>query len=250
MTGDVVWTSPSFTGSGNVTAAATIQSGAVETAMIAADAITAALIGDNVINSEHYAAGSIDAEHMAANSIDSDAYVDGSIDRVHLAADIIDGTKIADDAINSEHYADGSVDDAHLASDFLHAAVADTATGKISFLGCSTNNWDDIATASGSQGGIEIQNSGAGNDAFMAFHAGGDFAMYFGLDADSNNLAVGGWSMGAAKYQIVHQGRTDIVTEAMMANDAIGSAELKTLSTLLIKNSSGTTLKTIHGAGA
>jgi hypothetical protein len=42
----------------------------------------------------------------------------------------------------------------------------------------------------------------------------------------------------------------DQITEAKMANDAIGSAELKTLSTLLIKNSSGTTLKTVHGAGA
>ena len=42
----------------------------------------------------------------------------------------------------------------------------------------------------------------------------------------------------------------DQITEAKMANDAIGSAELKTLSTLLIKNSSGSTLKTVHGAGA
>ncbi len=42
----------------------------------------------------------------------------------------------------------------------------------------------------------------------------------------------------------------DQITEAKMANDAIGSAELKTLSTLLIKNSIGTTLKTVHGAGA
>jgi hypothetical protein len=40
------------------------------------------------------------------------------------------------------------------------------------------------------------------------------------------------------------------VTEAKMANDAVGSAELKTLSTLLIKDVSGNTLKTIHGAGA
>jgi hypothetical protein len=71
MTGDVVWTSPSFTGSGNVTAAATIQSGAVETAMIAADAITAAKIGDNVINSEHYAADSIDEEHIANDAVGS-----------------------------------------------------------------------------------------------------------------------------------------------------------------------------------
>ena len=81
------------------------------------------------------------------------------------------------------------------------------------------------------------------------------------LDADSNNLAVGGWSMGANKYQVIHTGRTDgqivsnmiaadTIAESNMANDAIGSAELKSLSTLLIKNSSGTTLKTVHGAGA
>ena len=42
----------------------------------------------------------------------------------------------------------------------------------------------------------------------------------------------------------------DKVTEAKMANDAIGSAELKSLSTLLIKDVNGSTLKTIHGAGA
>ena len=42
----------------------------------------------------------------------------------------------------------------------------------------------------------------------------------------------------------------DTVEEANMADDAIGSAQLKSVSTLLIKNSSGSTLKTIHGAGA
>ena len=42
----------------------------------------------------------------------------------------------------------------------------------------------------------------------------------------------------------------DTVEEANMADDAIGSAQLKSLSTLLIKNSAGSTLKTIHGAGA
>ena len=39
------------------------------------------------------------------------------------------------------------------------------------------------------------------------------------------------------------------ITEAKMADDAISSAELKSLSTLLIKDSAGSTLKTIHGAG-
>lgn len=39
------------------------------------------------------------------------------------------------------------------------------------------------------------------------------------------------------------------ITEVKMADDAISSVELKSLSTLLIKDSSGSTLKTIHGAG-
>ena len=43
---------------------------------------------------------------------------------------------------------------------------------------------------------------------------------------------------------------TDTVAEANMANDAIGQAELKSVVTLLLKNSSGSTLKTIYGAGA
>ena len=42
----------------------------------------------------------------------------------------------------------------------------------------------------------------------------------------------------------------DSITEAKMANDSISSVELKTLSTLLIKNSGGTTLATFHTAGA
>jgi len=42
----------------------------------------------------------------------------------------------------------------------------------------------------------------------------------------------------------------DTVVEANMANDSISSVELKSLSTLLIKNSGGTTLKTHYGAGA
>ena len=42
----------------------------------------------------------------------------------------------------------------------------------------------------------------------------------------------------------------DTVAENNMANDAIGSAELKSVATLLLKNSGGTTLKTIYGAGA
>ncbi len=110
MTGDVVWTSASFDGSGNVTGSATIQSNAVETSMINADAVTGAKIADDAIDSEHY--------------------TDGSIDTAHIAADAITGAKIADDAINSEHYTDGSIDTAHIADDQVtQAKIADDAVG-------------------------------------------------------------------------------------------------------------------------
>jgi len=42
----------------------------------------------------------------------------------------------------------------------------------------------------------------------------------------------------------------DAITQAKMADDSVGSAEMKSLSTLLIINSAGTTVKTLHGAGA
>ena len=89
---------------------------------------------------------------------------------------------------------------------FLRSDDDDTATRRVSFHNNATDNEDTIATATGSQGGIEIYNTGSGNDAFMAFHGGGDFAFYLGLDADTNDLSVGGWSMGANKYKVWHAG--------------------------------------------
>ena len=85
---------------------------------------------------------------------------------------------------------------------FLRSDAVDGASQRISFNANATNNWDTIATAGGSQGGLEVYNSGSGNDAFMAFHAGNDYAFYFGIDADNNQLSVGGWSMGANKYKV------------------------------------------------
>ena len=49
---------------------------------------------------------------------------------------------------------------------------------------------------------------------------------------------------------VITTGSTDTITEDLMANDAIGQAELKSVVTLQILNSSGTVLKTLHGAGA
>ena len=49
---------------------------------------------------------------------------------------------------------------------------------------------------------------------------------------------------------VITTGSTDAVSESMMANDAIGQNELKSVVSLIIYNSSGTPLKTIYGAGA
>ena len=127
MTGDVVWTSASFNGSGNVTGSSVIQSGAVEHAMLAGDAVDGDNIADDSINSEHYVDASIDHAHLAADcvdgdniandSINSEHYVDASIDHQHLANDCVDGDNISDDSINSEHYVNASIDHAHLAND-------------------------------------------------------------------------------------------------------------------------------------
>ena len=78
--------------------------------------------------------------------------------------------------------------------------------GRLVFENNQNDNHDDIASSTAYLGGLEVKNSGVGNDAFMAFHAGSDYAFYFGLDADSNSLAVGGWSMGAVKNKIWHAG--------------------------------------------
>ena len=90
--------------------------------------------------------------------------------------------------------------------ELLRSNADDTCSGKITFTKNEGSNYDTIATSTGSQGAIEIFNSGAGNDAFMTFHAGADYAFYFGLDADTNDLSVGGWSMGANKYRVWHAG--------------------------------------------
>ena len=63
-----------------------------------------------------------------------------------------------------------------------------------------------IDSGAGSQSSLQVYNATAGNDAFMTFHVGGDFACYFGLDGGTNKLSVGGWSMGANSYEIYHAG--------------------------------------------
>ena len=138
MTGDVVWTSASFTGAGNVTGTATIQASAVETSMIAADAVTGAKIPDDAIDTEHYADASLEFAHMqnvAANSILArNANSSGVLSEVALATTQIligDGTGFTAAALSGDvtmantgavTIADNAVEQAMLADDVVSGA--------------------------------------------------------------------------------------------------------------------------------
>ena len=64
-----------------------------------------------------------------------------------------------------------------------------------------------IAVATQGEPGFEALTSGAGNAAYVTFHRSGAFAIRFGLDTD-NRLKFGGWSEGAASYEIWHTKKT------------------------------------------
>ena len=84
MTGDVVWTSASFDGSGNVTGTATIQAGAVENSMLADDAVGADELAANAVVNASVASGAAIAfskmENLTASrALVSDANGDVSV---------------------------------------------------------------------------------------------------------------------------------------------------------------------------
>ena len=128
----------------------------------------------------------------------------GTIPAARLSAsDLLTKIKTVDGAGSG---LDADTLDGISSASFIRSDVNDfQVPQRIEFRANETYNYDTIATGSGSQGSIEVFNNGSGNDAFMAFHAGNDFACYFGLDADSNDIAVGGWSMGANKYKVWHE---------------------------------------------
>lgn len=88
---------------------------------------------------------------------------------------------------------------------FLRSDASDTCTSQTVW---STGSVGTIEGNLGSVGaGIEI-NSAVGNDAFITFHVSSDYAAHFGLDATTNDLAFGGWSVGASAHKIWHDGNT------------------------------------------
>jgi hypothetical protein len=90
------------------------------------------------------------------------------------------------------------------ASSFLRVDTGAAFSGgvfKISAPATTIQNTGEVNTLQCYQG-----NGANAYDAFMTFHIGGDYALHFGLDGTTNDLAVGGWSMGANAYKVWHAG--------------------------------------------
>lgn len=83
----------------------------------------------------------------------------------------------------------------------------------------SANN--GIANASGGLATLEAYGTGTGA-AYMAFHRPGAYAAYFGLDTD-NVWKVGGWSMGANAYPILHSNNYNSYAPTLTGTGASGT---------------------------
>jgi len=100
-----------------------------------------------------------------------------------------------------------------------HAVEALTVQGVITSYAQGTFNGDwAVITTIGGAGAVQLYNTGTADaDQFagVTFHNAGAYAVNFGLVA--SELRVGGWSLGAVSYRIVHEGLT---------NWAIGNATI------------------------
>ena len=70
-------------------------------------------------------------------------------------------------------------------------------------------------------GGPQIMGD-TGRAAMMSFHRAGAYAINFGLDTD-NVLRVGGWSMGAVSYTMLHSGNYNSYSPTLTGGNASGT---------------------------
>lgn len=143
--------------------------------------------------------GTVDGRDVASDGSKLDGIESGAT-ADQTAAQILTAIKTVDGAGSG---LDADTLDGLQASSFTRkgSTSENTPSSRTTF-----NSYNDIESANGHQSSLEVFNDTAGNDAFMQFHVSSDYALYFGLDGSTNDLAVGGWSKGANKYKIWHAG--------------------------------------------
>ena len=145
---------------------------------------------------------------------------------------------ISGNTISSSNAAAITVDDNFILS-AGKTLTADNITSSAAFVNFGAKNLSTDGhyyTATGTNSGLVFE--GATADAFET--------SVYAIDPTADRVVAIPNESGT----VITTGSTDAITESMVANDAIGQNELKTVVTLQILNSSGTALKTLFGAGA
>jgi hypothetical protein len=218
---------------------------------------TAFLRGDNSwaalsIDSGQLVAGSVDLSHMSANSVDSDQYTNGSIDTIHIGDDQVTADKLANSintaiAANTAKVTNAITTHTGDVTGGTALTIAATAveTGMIADDAVTTAKLNLISTASIPS--IEARSDGTTDG-------------YIRLNCSSNSHGINLKSpphSASASYTLTFPTTDGNANELLMSNGSgvlswskISSSQMSGLSTLLIINSAGTTVKTIHGAGS
>ena len=162
----------------------------------------------------------------------------GNVTTAMLADNSVTAAKIAAGAVGTSEIADGSIATADIADDAITSAkIVDNAiiTALIT---------DSAVTSAKIADGTIVAADLASNAVTTAKITDANVTTAKIADNAVTTAKIPDNGITAAKIA------SNAVTQSKMADDSVGSAELNTLSTLLIKNSSGTTLKTCHCAGA
>jgi hypothetical protein len=169
-----------------------------------------------------------------------------------IADDVVTSAKIADDAVNSEHYVDGSIDTAHIADlNVTQGKIANEAINEAKLqVSNAPQNGYALTAQSGNTGGLtwaEMASGGTPTDITVADEstdttcfplfvtsATGDLGPKSGTNLTFNSS---NGTLGATVFSGSGASLTSIT-----------SSNFTSAVTLLIKNSGGTTLKTIVGS--
>ena len=151
-----------------------------------------------------------------------------------IAADAVTGAKIPDNAINSEHYTDGSIDRVHLAADIIDGTkIANDVINSEHYVNASVD-FAHMQNVTGNS--VLVRN--ASSSGVISSVAVADTKILIGDGTGFGAFALSG------DVTMTNAGVTNI------GADKVGSPELNTLRTFTLKDSSGSTLFTMFGAGA
>ena len=233
----ILETAHNFVSGGNITATGTVKGGAIT---VEGASPTIYLIDTDAAQSNFWIHANSSKFHVL-----TDYNYDGSweapnplvLDNATTTANIY-GSKAwtaGNDGADSGLDAD-LLDGVH-ASSFIRSDTSSTFSGGV--LRVDNTAGQDI-TAAGQINGLQVYQATSGADALMTFHVGGDYALHFGLDGETNDLIVGGWTMGAVKYRIWHAGN-DGTGSGLDADtlDGYQTAITATVSTAAVRDGSG-----------